>query len=162
MRTCIIIITFLIGSLNVVKGQSSIKRSIPLLEKASKIDSLMESVIKIAPKKDSCFLLTMRYANKSPLIMIENVNKKVIKFGGGNIENEKSLGYFEINGYTVFVTGDNLLDCFFKYTSHNKMFTFFKSAIKGESIPPPYAINSFIMILKHENGMFINATIDAP
>ena len=112
-------------------AQNTLKRGVPLLRESPKIDSLIKSVINIPANSksledDSCILLGL-FKNKNDAGFIGRLyklNHKQILLDFSNFGKNRNHGYFEFNGYLIFVYGNDFMKEFFTNTQSKKEFTF--------------------------------------
>jgi len=132
MKTLIFLFILLIASF-FCHAQDTTKRNISLLKESSKIDSLINSIISFSEgpkssKKDSCFVLSL-FKTKSDAGFISNVhisNHKQVISDFRPFWKNINCGYFELNGYLIFIYGDSFMKEFFSNTQTKKEFTFIK------------------------------------
>ena len=113
----------------ITKSQDTVKRDVTLLKESVKIDSLISSLIHISisvksPKNDSCLLLHLTN-NRDDCFVVglpARNQKKLIFDLGGNLKNSNTLGYFEFNGYLIFVFCDSFIKKFVTYSKTKKKF----------------------------------------
>jgi len=129
----LIALFIMVISLSLSKAQNISKREVVLLKESPNIDSLILSLINIpynltAAKNDSCFLLTVSKGNsRSSVQALPAFNKRTEITSIGRFEKDKTLGYFEIYGYLVFVCGDDFMNEFFERTKTKRTFVFRQS-----------------------------------
>ena len=81
---------------------------------------------------DSCIILSLSRNEFEKYIQgTHTLNQRQIIFDlGGNLNNNKNLGYFEFDGYLVFVYGDSFMKKFFVYTTSKRKFILIKPKVK--------------------------------
>jgi hypothetical protein len=110
-------------------GQTVIKKVIPLLKESTQVDSLLVSVFNMpqnmrAPANDSCILLIFDRHNFGAIVGLKAVMQRRLIYS--QAYTEKSIGYFEFEGYLIFAYGDESMRRFFTNTNSNKEFNFVK------------------------------------
>ena len=150
------LLTFLfIATFSFCRAQDSLKMALPQLLESAKIDSLISAIIKSpenqkVAKNDSCLLLMLsKNETHSYLQGIKAVKNKETIFSAGHSQNQKNIGFFEYNGYVVFVYGDEILDRFFANTDQTKEFTF----INPSTQQAIFILSNYLSLnLAYENG----------
>ena len=139
MKCFINILLIVVGVVNLCKGQDTIKVNVPLLKESEKVDSLICAVVNqnktysVARTDDSCFLLCLSEGDKLNFVQgIKASIKKNEVFDYANFSKNKNLGFFEFNGYLVFVYGEPFVNKLFRHDTSTKAFNFFKDNISTE------------------------------
>ena len=156
MRYFLIVLCVLTRMANNCQAQDTVTRSVTLFSESPKVDSLISSVIhdnsthSKPAKNDSCFLLELSKDNNLNFIQgIRASNKKNLVFDYVDFEKYKSLGYFQFNGYLVFIYGKPIVNELFQRTESKKEFHFVK--IRGTELM--YMLQNYISwAVFYENG----------
>jgi hypothetical protein len=94
------------------------------------------------------------FKNKSDVGFISGVhtsNHKEIIFDSRNFAINKNCGYFEFNGYLIFVYGDRFMKEFFNNTNSEKEFTFIKPTTQEAAFEMTHLMSWAVF---YENGIF--------
>lgn len=139
MKSYLAILSIIVISLNICQAQDTVRRNVPLLKESIKIDSLILCVIDInksikVSENDSCMLLGLFKNNNDAGFIrgIHALNHEHVIFDFEKFRNNHGLGYFEFNGYLIFVYGNEFMSQFFTDTKSKKEFTFVKSKVQDE------------------------------
>jgi len=158
-RLYLIIFFFLVIPYKGIAQQNTYIKNISLVKESPAIDSLLNRLIANLENLkrvecDSCLLLGL-FKRKIDDGFVYNVHKSNDRqkayYSFPDFAPDKTLGYFNYNGYLVFVYGDASLKEYINYTDFKKPFIFKKPSTQ-ESVS--IITHNMPWILFYKNGVF--------
>jgi len=157
-NTLIILILLLVFKGAILHAQTTEQRSLLLVKEKHEVDSIMRIVIKDSHSKDICFSLTTKNDIGYYFSILRLAKGKDETYYSvtqpGDI---KPFGYFIIDGYKVFVYGNDEPLFFFKKTDKATIFNFIKLS---DVVDWPDDSSTYLADPEHRNGKYVFGTSD--